>query len=90
MANARYITDGMVGAAIDARTAEAEFELGTVAHGNTNKTYIYVVAGDAVAAAGTCTVTGGTTVTNAAGNWNNAGPAFATGQYGWVEQAATS
>ena len=77
----------MVGAAAARRTATREFKLGTVQLDDSNQTWVYVQASEAVAT-GTCTVSGAFALTDAAGNYT-ADTAFASGEYGWVRKTTS-
>jgi len=77
----------MVGAAAARRTTTREFKLGTVQLDDSNQTWVYVQASEAVAT-GTCTVSGAFALTDAAGNYT-ADTAFASGEYGWVRKTAS-
>lgn len=77
----------MVGAAAARRTTNREFKLGTVQLDDSNQTWVYVQASEAVAT-GTCTVSGAFALTDAAGNYT-ADTAFASGEYGWVRKTTT-
>ena len=77
----------MVGAHAARRTSTREFKLGTAQLDDTNQTWVYVQASEAVAT-GTCTVSGAFALTDAAGNYT-ADVAFASGEYGWVRKTTT-
>ena len=77
----------MVGAAAARRTTTREFKLGTVQVDDSNQTWVYVQASEAVAT-GTCTVSGAFALTDAAGNYT-ADVAFVSGEYGWVRKTAS-
>ena len=77
----------MVGAAAARRTPNREFKLGTAQLDDSNQTWVYVQASEAVAT-GTCTVSGAFALTDAAGNYT-ADTAFAAGEYGWVRKTAS-
>lgn len=77
----------MVGAAAARRTPNREFKLGTAQLDDSNQTWVYVQASEAVAT-GTCTVSGAFALTDAAGNYT-ADTAFASGEYGWVRKTAS-
>ena len=77
----------MVGAQAARRTTNREFKLGTVQLDDSNQTWVYVQASEAVAT-GTCTVSAAFAMTDAAGNYT-ADTAFASGEYGWVRKTAT-
>lgn len=77
----------MVGAAAARRTADREFKLGTAQLDDSNQTWVYVRASEAVAT-GTCTVSGAFALTDAAGNYT-ADTAFAAGEYGWVRKTTS-
>ena len=77
----------MVGAAAARRTANREFKLGTAQLDDSNQTWVYVQASEAVAT-GTCTVSVAFALTDAAGNYT-ADTAFAAGEYGWVRKTTS-
>ena len=77
----------MVGAQAARRTTNREFKLGTVQLDDSNQTWVYVQASEAVAT-GTCTVSAAFALTDAAGNYT-AETAFAAGEYGWVRKTAS-
>ena len=77
----------MVGAAAARRTTNREFKLGTVQLDDSNQTWVYVQASEAVAT-GTCTVSAAFALTDAAGNYT-ADAVFASGEYGWVRKTAS-
>lgn len=77
----------MVGAAAARRTPNREFKLGTAQLDDSNQTWVYVQASEAVAT-GTCTVSGAFALTDAAGNYT-ADTAFAAGEYGWVRKTTS-
>ena len=77
----------MVGAQAARRTTNREFKLGTVQLDDSNQTWVYVQASEAVAI-GTCTVSAAFALTDAAGNYT-ADAAFASGEYGWVRKTTT-
>ena len=77
----------MVGAAAARRTPNREFKLGTAQLDDSNQTWVYVQASEAVAT-GTCTVSGAFALTDAAGNYT-ADTAFASGEYGWVRKTTS-
>ena len=77
----------MVGAAAARRTTTREFKLGTAQLDDSNQTWVYVQASEAVAT-GTCTVSAAFALTDAAGNYT-ADTAFAAGEYGWVRKTAS-
>ena len=77
----------MVGAQAARRTTNREFKLGTVQLDDSNQTWVYVQASEAVAT-GTCTVSAAFALTDAAGNYT-ADTAFAAGEYGWVRKTTT-
>ena len=87
MANARFATDGKIGAGLDERTTDPEFELGTVLIANDNTVFVYGQASEAVAT-GTCTLNTTTwAITDLAGN-HTADVAFLINEYGFVRQTA--
>ena len=77
----------MVGAQAARRTTNREFKLGTVQLDDSNQTWVYVQASEAVAI-GTCTVSAAFALTDAAGNYT-ADAAFASGEYGWVRKTTS-
>ena len=77
----------MVGAAAARRTTDREFKLGTAQLDDSNQTWVYVRASEAVAT-GTCTVSAAFALTDAAGNYT-ADTAFASGEYGWVRKTTS-
>ena len=77
----------MVGATAARRTTAREFKLGTVQLDDSNQTWVYVQASEAVTT-GTCTVSGAFALTDAAGNYT-ADTAFTSGEYGWVRKTAS-
>ena len=77
----------MVGAAAARRTTDREFKLGTAQLDDSNQTWVYVQASEAVAT-GTCTVSAAFALTDAAGNYT-ADTAFASGEYGWVRKTTS-
>lgn len=77
----------MVGAAAARRTTDREFRLGTAQLDDSNQTWVYVRASEAVAT-GTCTVSAAFALTDAAGNYT-ADTAFAAGEYGWVRKTTS-
>ena len=77
----------MVGAQAARRTSNREFKLGTVQLDDSNQTWVYVRASEAVAT-GTCTVSGAFALTDAAGNYT-ADTVFASGEYGWVRKTTS-
>ena len=77
----------MVGAQAARRTTNREFKLGTVQLDDSNQTWVYVQASEAVAT-GTCTVSAAFALTDAAGSYT-ADTAFASGEYGWVRKTTT-
>lgn len=81
------LANPLVGANTDRRTTTKEFALGTPAIAVGNKTYVYVLASEAVAT-GTCTVDANFALTDAAGTYT-ADVAFASGDYGWVTKTTS-
>ena len=77
----------MVGANPFCRTTAREFKLGTSQLDDSNQTWVYVQASEAVAT-GTCTVSGAFALTDAAGNYT-ADVAFVSGEYGWVRKTTS-
>lgn len=69
------------------RTTTKEFKLGTPQLDDSNQTWVYVQASEAVAT-GTCTVSGAFALTDAAGSYT-ADVVFASGEYGWVRKTTT-
>ena len=86
MANARFATDGKIGAGLDERTTDPEFELGTTLIANDDTVFVYGQASEAVTS--TCTLSTTTwAITDLAGNFT-ADVAFAANEYGFVRQTA--
>lgn len=77
----------MVGPQASRRTSTREFTLGTAQIDDSNRTWVYVQASEAVAT-GTCTVSAAFALTDAAGNYT-ADTAFAAGEYGWVRKTTS-
>ena len=77
----------MVGPQASRRTSNREFTLGTAQIDDSNRTWVYVQASEAVAT-GTCTVSAAFALTDAAGNYT-AETAFAAGEYGWVRKTTS-
>lgn len=77
----------LVGVNFARRTTTKEFKLGTPQLDDSNQTWVYVQASEAVAT-GTCTVSGAFALTDAAGNYT-ADVAFASGEYGWVRKTTS-
>ena len=77
----------MVGAQAARRTTNREFKLGTAQLDDSNQTWVYVQASEAVAI-GTCTVSAAFALTDAAGSYT-ADTAFASGEYGWVRKTTS-
>ena len=77
----------MVGPQASRRTSTREFTLGTAQIDDSNRTWVYVQASEAVAT-GTCTVSAAFALTDAAGNYT-AETAFAAGEYGWVRKTTS-
>ena len=77
----------MVGPQASRRTSNREFTLGTAQIDDSNRTWVYVQASEAVAT-GTCTVSAAFALTDAAGNYT-ADTAFASGEYGWVRKTTS-
>ena len=77
----------MVGPQASRRTSNREFTLGTAQIDDSNRTWVYVQASEAVAT-GTCTVSAAFALTDAAGNYT-ADTAFAAGEYGWVRKTTS-
>ena len=69
------------------RTTTKEYTLGTPQLDDSNRTWVYVQASEAVAT-GTCTVSGAFALTDAAGS-HTADVAFASGEYGWVRKTTS-
>jgi hypothetical protein len=69
------------------RTTTKEYNLGTPQLDDSNRTWVYVQADEAVAT-GTCTVSGAFALTDAAGS-HTADTAFASGEYGWVRKTTS-
>lgn len=77
----------MVGANPSRRTTAREFKLGTSQLDDSNQTWVYVQASEAVAT-GTCTVSGAFALTDAAGSYT-ADVAFVSGECGWVRKTTS-
>ena len=77
----------MVGPQASRRTSTREFTLGTAQIDDSNRTWVYVQASEAVAT-GTCTVSAAFALTDAAGNYT-AETAFAAGECGWVRKTTS-
>ena len=69
------------------RTTTKEYTLGTPQLDDSNRTWVYVQASEAVAT-GTCTVSAAFALTDAAGSYT-ADTAFASGEYGWVRKTTS-
>jgi len=69
------------------RTTTKEFSLGTPQLDDSNRTWVYVQASEAVGT-GTCTVSAVFALTDAAGS-HTADVAFASGEYGWVRKTTS-
>ncbi len=79
----------MVGANPDRRTSNQEFDLGTSQMDTDNRTWVYVQAPAAVAAAAVVILTTPAfTIATGAGNYT-ADTAFAAGEYGWVRKTTS-
>lgn len=79
----------LVGANTDRRTTTREFNLGTPAMDNQNRTWVYVVADVAVTAAQAPVVSGTFHLTAATGGSYTADVGFAIGEYGWVRKTTS-
>lgn len=77
----------ILGGATERRTTSPEFKTGTSALDDSNRTWVYAKAAEAVAT-GTCTLSGTFTLTDAAGSYT-ADTAFASGEYGWVRKTTS-
>lgn len=77
----------MAGANFARRTTTKEYTLGTPQLDDSNRTWVYVQAGENVAT-GTCTVSAAFALTDAAGNYT-ADVAFVSGEYGWVRKTTS-
>ena len=77
----------MAGANFARRTTTKEYTLGTPQLDDSNRTWVYVQAGENVAT-GTCTVSGAFALTDVAGS-HTADVAFASGEYGWVRKTTS-
>lgn len=77
----------LAGVSFARRTTTKEFSLGTPQLDDSNRTWVYVQASEAVAT-GTCTVSAAFALTDAAGNYT-ADAAFASGEYGWVRKTTS-
>jgi len=82
-----YATDGKI-ADFKARSLTPEFKLGTVAIGDQDTAWIYVVADVAVNAAQAPVMSAAFHLTAATGGTMTADTAFAIGEYGWVRKTA--
>lgn len=69
------------------RTTTKEYTLGTPQLDDSNRTWVYVQASEAVAT-GTCTVSAAFALTDTAGSYT-ADTAFASGEYGWVRKTTS-
>ena len=69
------------------RTTTKEYTLGTPQLDDSNRTWVYVQASEAVAT-GTCTVSAAFALTDAAGSYT-ADTAFVSGEYGWVRKTTS-
>lgn len=83
----KYATGGIAGTNFDITTDDPCFGLGDVCHGTGNSIWVYVKAGAAIAAGGTCGINATTFVTSS-GSTHKAQAAFAAGKHGWVENVA--
>ena len=77
----------MAGANFARRTTHKEYTLGTPQLDDSNRTWVYVQASEAVAT-GTCTVSAGFALTDTAGS-HTADVSFASGEYGWVRKTTS-
>ena len=77
----------MAGANFARRTTTKEYTLGTPQLDDSNRTWVYVQASENVAT-GTCTVSAGFALTDAAGS-HTADIAFVSGEYGWVRKTTS-
>lgn len=77
----------LAGVNFSRRTTTKEFKLGTAQIDDSNQTWVYVQASEAVAT-GTCTVSGAFALTDAAGSYT-ADTAFAINEYGWVRKTTS-
>jgi len=77
----------LAGANISRRTTSPEFKVGTPTFDDSNRSWVYVKASEAVAT-GTCTVDASFNLTDAAGTYT-ADVAFASGEYGWVRKTTS-
>lgn len=77
----------MAGANFARRTTTKEYTLGTPQLDDSNRTWVYVQASEAVAT-GTCTVSAAFALTDTAGS-HTADVAFASGEYGWVRKTTS-
>lgn len=69
------------------RTTTKEYTLGTPQLDDSNRTWVYVQASEAVDT-GTCTVSAAFALTDAAGSYT-ADTAFVSGEYGWVRKTTS-
>lgn len=77
----------LAGANASRRTTSPEFKVGTPTFDDSNRSWVYVKASEAVAT-GTCTVDASFNLTDAAGTYT-ADVAFASGEYGWVRKTTS-
>ena len=85
MAVTDFCIEPAAGVNFNRRTADREYQLGTVRRGTANTVWIYVRASEIVAT-GTCTVNTSTFALTDAGGLYTADTAFASGEYGWVRK----
>ena len=79
---------GRLGVDYAKRTTTPDFTVGTPDFDNANRSWVYVKAGGAIAAAATAIVDGSFGATSGAGSYT-ADAAFASGEYGWVRKTTS-
>lgn len=79
----------LVGVNFARRTTTKEFTLGTPQLDDSNRTWVYVQADVAVAAAQAPVLSGAFHLTAATGGSYTADTVFAANEYGWVRKTAT-
>jgi len=83
------LTTPLVGANTDRRTQTQEFDLGTAAIDNQNRTWVYVIADVAVPAANAPVMSAAFHLTANSGGSYTADTAFAANDYGWVRKTTS-
>lgn len=78
----------MIGANPSRRTTTKEYKLGTAQVDDSNRTWVYVQASGAIAAAATVIVDANFSASSGAGSYT-ADTAFAANEYGWVRKTAS-